>query len=84
MLDEATRQVRARLDFAAQENVLHEALAALNRELLRARDQQWSAAQWEAALLYMRDLSDAVEGCRMQVQALMSDDWTPAEQPDVG
>jgi hypothetical protein len=36
MTDEATHQVKARLDFVAQENVLHEQLAKLNAELIRA------------------------------------------------
>jgi hypothetical protein len=68
MLDEATRQVEARLQFMAQEKVLHEQLAALNVELTRARQQRLSAVQWETALPYVTELCAAVALCRNRVQ----------------
>jgi hypothetical protein len=70
MLDEATRQVEAQVQFVAQENVLHEQLAALNVELAEARELHLSAAQWEAALPCMKELSDAVARCRARLREL--------------
>jgi hypothetical protein len=79
MLDEATRQVRARLQFVAQENVLHEHLAALTAELARVRGQRLSAAQWEAALPYVRELSAAATLCRDRLRGLTQVDSDAAE-----
>jgi hypothetical protein len=81
MLDDATRQVRARLDFVAQENVLHEQLAALNAELARARHQRLSADQWEAMLPYLIKLTDAVAVCRERFRELATTGSASAEQP---
>jgi hypothetical protein len=84
MLDEATRQVRARLAFVAQENVLHEQLAALNIELTWARQQHLSAAQWETALPCVKELCAAVVLCRDRIQELVSDDGVSVDQKRAG
>jgi hypothetical protein len=81
MLDEATRQVRARLAFVAQENVLHEQLAALNADLSRARHQRLSADQWEAALPNLIKLCDAVVVCRERFHELAAPASMSADQP---
>jgi hypothetical protein len=70
MLDEATRQVEARLQFMAQENVLHEQLAALNVELARVRDERLSAARWKAAQPCVDELIAAAALCRDRLRGL--------------
>ena len=64
MLNDATRQIRARLHFMAQERVLMQRLAALRAELAHVRDQRLSAAEWEAAEPCVRELSAAAARCR--------------------
>ena len=61
MLDEATRQVEARLQFMAQEKVLHEQLAALNVELTRARQQRLSAVQIPSRALQVSSAGPQIE-----------------------
>ena len=76
MLDEATRQVESRLEFLAQENVLHEQLTAFNTELIQARKQRLSAARWQAARSCMQDLCGAVAQCRAHLRDLMQQELT--------
>ena len=58
--EQPAEQLAARLDFVAQENVLHEQLLALTAELGEARQRGLSAAQWEAALPHLVELCDAI------------------------
>jgi hypothetical protein len=76
MLDEATRQVEARLEFLAEENVLHEQLTALNTELIQARQLRLSAAKWKAARSCMKDVCGAVAQCRAHLRDLMRQELT--------
>ena len=63
-------ELEARVRFAAQENMFHEHLVSLNRELVEARAQGLSAEQWGAGLGYFADLCAAVATFRARWRAL--------------
>ena len=75
MTDNPTgEQVAARLDFVAQENVLHEQLSAITTELVAARQRGPGAKQWQAGLAHLVALCDAVDVFRAQWQELVRPD----------
>ena len=63
-------ELEARAQFAAEENVFHEHLANLNKELAEARNHGLSAQQWREGLGYFADLSAAVARFRSRWHAL--------------
>jgi hypothetical protein len=72
--DQPAEQVAVRLDFVAQENVLHEQLTAITAELAEARQRDLSAEQWQAALAHLVDLCDAVTLFSMRLRELVRPD----------
>jgi hypothetical protein len=68
--DQPAEQVAARLDFVAQENVLHEQLRAITAELAEARQRGLSAERWQAALAYLIELCDAIALFRTRLREL--------------
>lgn len=72
--DQPAEQVAARLDFVAQENVLHDQLRAITAELAEARQRGLSAEQWQAALAHLVDVCDAVTLFRSRLRELVRPD----------
>ena len=67
-------QLAARLDFVAQENVLHEQLTAVTAEITDARQGGLSAEQWQAAVAHLVALCDAVVLFRRRLRELVRPD----------
>ena len=64
----------ARLDFVAQENVLHEQLRAVNAEITAARQHGLSADQWRTGLAQLVNVCEAIAVFRTRWHELVGPD----------
>jgi hypothetical protein len=72
--DQPAEQVAARLDFVAQENVLHEQLRAVTAEIAAARQHGLSAEQWRTGLAHLVNVCDALALFRTRWRELVGPD----------